>query len=93
MPHNSKEAEEKGERIEAEVLERPAINNGDPVWQAEIQVPQGGVNHSGQSRLMNIRGPPRKTRETAESDAEKLTNTSPEGAKAVRALANSLHRG
>merc|ERR1740121_2051300 len=89
MPHNQVYS---GERIEAEVIERPAIRSGEPVWQAEIIMSQGTTNHSGRTRVFNIRGPPRKTREIAEGDAKQLTDVSTEGPKAVRALANQLHR-
>jgi hypothetical protein len=89
MPHNT---ESTGETIEAEVIERPAVNSGEPIWQAQICMPQGGTNHSGRTRVFNIRGPPRKTAEHAERDAKQLTQISPEGPKAVRTLANQLHK-
>jgi len=91
MPHNTAE-QHSGEVNKAEVLERPAVTSGDPVWQAEIVVPQGGDNHGGRARVFTIRGPPRKTKDAAARDAEQLTNASPEGPKAVRSLANTLHR-
>lgn len=89
MPHNQ---DGTGETQEAEVVERPAVSSGEPIWQAQIVATQGGTNHSGRTRMFTIRGPPRKTRDLAERDAEQLTAVSPEGPKAVRALANSLHR-
>lgn len=92
MPHNNPVSEHSGEVNKAEVLERPAVCSGEPIWQAEIVVPQGGDNHTGRARVFTIRGPPRKTKEQAARDADQLTNISPEGPKAVRALANSLHR-
>lgn len=79
----------------AEVLERPALSSGEPIWQAQIDVqvvPQGGINHSGRTRVFTIRGPPRKTQEQAESDAKKLSDAAPDGPKAVRVLANQMHR-
>lgn len=97
MPHNNTAAsgntEHSGEVNKAEVVERKAINSDERVWQAEIVVPQGGDNHTGRARVFTIRGPPRKNAEAAESDAEQLTKAATEGAKHVRALANSLHRG
>merc|ERR1719188_2615987 len=47
MPHNQAST---GERIEAEVIERPALRSGEPVWQAEIIMSQGTQNHAGQRR-------------------------------------------
>jgi len=79
--------------MQAEVLERPALSSGEAVFQAQIVMPQGGENHTGKTRVFNIRGPPRKSLEQAEGDAKKLTDASTEGPKAVRALANKLHRG
>lgn len=78
----------------AEVYERPAVRGGgEPVWQAEIQVPQGGSNHSGRPRLFAVRAPPRKTKELAEEDSVALTDAARRGgAKEVRALANKMHR-
>jgi len=82
-----------GEMNQAEVLQRPAINNKeDTIFQAEIVVPQGGANHSGHTRVFTIRGPPRKTQDQAARDAKQLTEESPKGPKAVRTLANALHR-
>lgn len=81
-----------GEVNQAEVLERPAVSSGESVWQAEIVVTQGVVNHVGRTRVFTIRGPPRKAAEQAERDANELNAVAPEGAKAVRALANALHR-
>merc|ERR1711879_826634 len=93
MPHNSSAGcDGNGEVIEAKVLERPALSNGDPIWQAEITVPQGAINHSGQARYFNIRGPPRKSQTQAEEDAEQFTSTSINGPRALRTLANQLHR-
>jgi len=91
MPHNA-ENEATGETSKAEVIERPAVQSGEPVWQAEIQVSQGGQNHAGRARVFTIRGPPRKSQEAAERDADQLTAASPSGPKAVRTLANSMHR-
>jgi len=76
----------------AEVLERPCTNNTEQTWQAEILVPQGGVNHAGRTRVFTIRGPPRKSQDQAERDAQKLNDAAADGAKAVRALANQMHR-
>jgi len=90
MPHNSDEGT--GEVHQAEVLERPALSSGEPIWQAEIQVPQGGINHSGRTRVFTIRGPPRKAEEAAQRDADQLTKASVHGPKAVRTLANQMHR-
>lgn len=89
MPHNTANT---GEVFEAEVVERPAVNSGEPIWQAQIVMPQGSQNHAGRTRVFNIRGPPRKTQEQAGRDAKELTNVSPEGPKAVRTLANQLHK-
>jgi len=91
MPHNASN-EGVHERIEAQVLERPALSSGEPVWQAEIQVPQGGINHSGRTRVFTIRGPPRKSEEAAQNDADELTRASTEGPKEVRKLANEMHK-
>lgn len=91
MPHNTP-ATWSGETIEAEVLERPTLSSGEPVWQASIEMSQGGINHAGRTRVFTIRGPPRKTRDQAERDAKQLTEVSNEGPKAVRTLANHLHR-
>lgn len=81
------------ESVKCEVLERPALRGGEPVWQAQIQVPQGATDHLGRSRIFTIRGPPRKSSEVAAQDAEQLGKVSVDGAKAVRTLANSMHRG
>lgn len=82
-----------GEKMnKAEVLERRATNSGESVWQAEITVTQGVINHVGRTRVFTIRAPPRKAAEQAERDADQLNATAPEGAKAVRTLANALHR-
>lgn len=81
-----------GELFKSEVLERSSLHSGEPIWQAEITVPHGGQNHAGKIRVFTIRGPPRKTREQAESDAKKLGDAASEGPKQVRALANSMHR-
>merc|ERR1712137_491891 len=77
---------------QASVLERPTIRGGEPVWQSQIMVPRGGVNHSGKTRVFTIRGPPRKTREHAARDAKQLTKSAAEGSRAVRQLANQLHQ-
>jgi len=91
MPHN--EVYE-GEQVDAVVLERPAQSgSGEPIWQAEIEMAQGGTNHSGRARTFNIRGPPRKSKEAAEEDAAALTRVSSQGPKVVRGVANNMHRG
>merc|ERR1740121_1780933 len=93
MPHNESPLSPcQGEKFEAVVLRRPALSSGEPVWQAEIEMPQGGINHSGRVRTFNIRGPPRKTEEAAEEDCKQLTEASASGPKLVRQLANSMHR-
>mmetsp|Transcript_38541 Transcript_38541/g.68031 ORF Transcript_38541/g.68031 Transcript_38541/m.68031 type:complete len:94 (+) Transcript_38541:520-801(+) len=92
MPHNSDHQDAPGEASVAEVVERPAVSSGETIWQAQIVATQGGMNHSGRTRVFTIRGPPRKTRDAAERDAEQLTAASPEGPKAVRNLANTMHR-
>merc|ERR1712113_1336574 len=79
------------ESVKCEVLERPALRGGEPIWQAQIQVPQGATDHSGRSRIFTIRGPPRKSSEAATQDADQLEKASVDGAKAVRTLANSMH--
>lgn len=90
MPHNA--PAEGGEEITAEVLERPALTSGEPIWQAEIQMPQGGINYAGRSRVFTIRGPPRKSEDHAQRDADQLTRASVHGPKTVRGLANQMHR-
>lgn len=92
MPHNVVESGEKGKVYEAEVIERLAVGGKDTVWQALITMPQGGASHSGRERVFTMRGPPRKSRDVAENDAKALTDASPDGAKAVRVLANSMHK-
>lgn len=92
MPHNAAEAEQGGDVFEAEVVERLAVGGKDTVWQAQITMPQGGNSHSGRQRVFTMRGPPRKSRDQAEHDASQLTNASTQGAKAVRTLANTMHR-
>lgn len=90
MPHNTGEV---GEAGEAEVIERPSLSGGsEPVWQAEITIFQGTTNHAGARRSFIVRAPPRKVKDQAEEDAKMLNNTAPQGAKAVRTLANQLHR-
>ncbi|CAE7890752.1 unnamed protein product, partial [Symbiodinium necroappetens] len=52
------------------------MSTGDPTYQAEILVPQGGtqaVNHSGRPRVMCIRGPTRPSKDQALTDAARLT--------------------
>jgi len=93
MPHNSGADQIVSEVEEAKVVERPSLNNKEPVWQAEIDIHQGGVNHAGNRRSFTVRGPPRRAQEQAEDDAKQLTAAAAEGARAVRALANQLHRG
>mmetsp|Transcript_56536 Transcript_56536/g.132598 ORF Transcript_56536/g.132598 Transcript_56536/m.132598 type:complete len:330 (+) Transcript_56536:61-1050(+) len=92
MPHNQDTAVvEDVER--AEVIERKSCGqSGENVWQAEISIRQGNVNHSGQKRTFTVRGPPRKQRDQAEDDAQQLTEAASQGARVVRALANDLHR-
>jgi len=81
------------EVAQAEVHERPSNGqSGDTVWQAEICISQGSINHSGQRRTFTVRGPPRKNREVAEDDSRQLTEAASQGAKVVRALANDLHK-
>jgi len=92
MPHNTVSTDEKGQVYHAEVVERLAVGGKDTVWQAQITMPQGGNSHSGRQRVFTMRGPPRKSSEQAESDASQLTSASTEGAKAVRMLANNMHR-
>lgn len=95
MPHNNASTSEQlgDAQGKAQVLERPAVSSGETVWQAEIIVNQGSVNHTGRARTFTIRGPPRKTREAAAEDAEQLTKAAPEGGKVLRTLANKMHRG
>lgn len=83
-----------GQTYEAEVIMRdPVVGNGDTVWQAQIDVPQGtALTHEGKQRFFTVRGPPRKTREQADDDAQRLTEVSSRGPKAVRTLANQLFR-
>lgn len=92
MPHNVAPAAKTGEADQAQVVERQSLSSGEPLWQAEIAISQGGVNHAGQLRTFTIRGPPRKAQEQADEDAKKLTEAVAEGPKAVRTLANQLHR-
>jgi len=92
MPHNAAAEEESGQVYRAEIIERPAVGGGSIVYQAEITMPQLGVSHSGRQRVFTMRGPPRKSREQAENEATQLTNASIEGARAVRVLANAMHR-
>lgn len=71
------------------------LHSGEPTWQAEIYVPQGGslaLNHSGRLRTMCIRGPSRTTQEQAARDAQKLNDAAPEGPRAVRSVANQMQR-
>lgn len=93
MPHNLGE-NPTGEVVEAEVLERAAARAGSSeiIWQAKITMLQGGQNVGGRQRTIDISAPPRKSKEHAESDARQLTDMSPQGAKAVRSLANALHK-
>lgn len=83
-----------GEVGRAEVLERKNPQNGEPTWQAEILVnhDQPTTDHAGRARVFTIRGPPRKSQDSADDDAKRLTEAASEGAKAVRALANQMHR-
>lgn len=69
------------------------VNSGDPTYQAEIFVPQGGrdaVNHSGRPRVMCIRGPSRTSKEQALEDAAKLSEAASDDPKSVRAVANQM---
>merc|ERR1711956_191439 len=91
-PKPSAPTSHSGDTNKAEVLERSGVGIGEKSWQAEILVPQGGVNHAGRERFFTIRGPPRRDIDQAERDAHKLNEAAAEGAKAVRALANQLHR-
>jgi len=91
MPHNSATEQASAEVSAAEVIERPAMGSGEPVWQAEVVVSQSG--DGGRTRTFTIRGPPRKTSEAAERDAKVLTDAAADGPKAVRTLANQMHRG
>merc|ERR1712008_293672 len=91
-PKPSAPTSHSGDTNKAEVLERSGVGIGEKSWQAEILVPQGGVNHAGRERVFTIRGPPRRDIDQAERDAHKLNEAAAEGAKAVRALANQLHR-
>lgn len=93
MPHNEGTDQVAGEVEEAKVVERPSLNSGEPIWQAEIDIHQGGVNHAGHRRSFTVRGPPRKAQEQAQEDGKQLTAAAADGPKAVRSLANQLHRG
>jgi len=71
------------------------LHSGEPTWQAEIYVPQGGMNmlnHAGRQRTMCIRGPSRTSQEQADEDAVILNKSAPEGPKAVRTVANQMQR-
>lgn len=77
------------------VNEGVPLHSGEPTWQAEIYVPQGGslaMNHSGRVRTMCIRGPSRASQEQAERDAKKLNDAAPQGPRQVRAIANQMQR-
>merc|ERR1711862_956188 len=93
MPHNNASApssslDDRTLNV-GEVLEREAVQSKEPIWQAEIVVPQGSsTNHQGRPRVFTNRGPPRKSRDSAEADAKKLTEAAGDGPKAVRTLAN-----
>lgn len=89
MPHNETGA---CELAAAEVVERPSITSGELLWQAQLPIQQGGTNHAGNQRMFTIRGPPRKSQELAEEDARRLTTEATKGPKAVRTLANQMHR-
>merc|ERR1712039_943835 len=93
MPHNIEEASS-GQTVEAQVFDRPAIGGkpGDILWQAKITLVQGGQHAGGRVRNIDISAPPRREREQAESDARQLTDMSSQGIKAVRALANQMHK-
>lgn len=71
------------------------LHSGEPTWQAEIFVPQGGnqmLNHSGRQRTMCIRGPSRSSQEQAEHDAKVLNDSAAEGPQTVRKVANQMQR-
>merc|ERR1712217_407653 len=93
MPHNQ-EVTPSGQTIEAQVIERSATRPGSSeiLWQAKITLLQGGQHGGGRQRSIDISAPPRKEQEQAEADARQLTDMSPQGAKAVRALANQMHK-
>ena len=92
MPHDKLAAAEfSEEEVQAQVLQQPSLRGGDEIWQAEIDIANGTADYFGRVRKFTIRGPPRKSQELANKDAEQLTAASPEGPKAVRALANKLH--
>lgn len=77
----------------AVVQEGVPLHSGEPTWQAEIYVPQGGslaLNHSGRVRTMCIRGPSRSSHEQAEVDAKRLNEAALDGPRAVRTIANQM---
>lgn len=73
----------------AEIFER--VVNGNRCWQAEI-MQLGGATRLGSERVYAVRAPHRRSRDEAEADAQKLTDTSVDGSKAVRLLAGELAR-
>lgn len=91
MPHNHMQ-DDSCTFEEAQILERPSGTSGDAVWQAEIEISKLTTAPNGNKRSFTVRGPPRKNREQAEEDSKKLTAAASDGAKAVRGLANRLHR-
>lgn len=78
---------------EAHILERQSGPCGDCIWQAEIEISKNQLAPNGTKRTFTVRGPPRKNKELAEEDSKKMEAATNEGAKAVRSLANKLHRG
>lgn len=77
------------QRFVADVCERSV--NGKQCWQAEIMQP-GGATRRGSERTYAVRAPQRRSREEAEADAQKLTDASVDGPKAVRLVAGDLAR-
>lgn len=69
---------------------------GDPTWQAELYVPQGGaqaLNHAGRLRTMCIRGPSRADKDQAERDAKLLQDAAMSGGpQKARTVANQMQR-
>jgi len=73
------------------VSQRPTNTQNDVVWQAEVEIFTPSVTANGQRRTFTVRAPPRKAKEQAEEDAERLGEASVEGPKAVRQAASQLH--
>merc|ERR1712228_690652 len=81
-PHDSDVGGElTGECFRAEVIERQSThpNQESTVWQAQIDMPHGRQNGTGQRRFFSIRGPPRRSQEQAKRDAEELSARSGDG--------------